>query len=339
MKISVIVPVYNVEHYLYQCLDSLLKQTYTPYEIVLVDDGSTDSSGSVCEEYSQKYSYIKTIHKNNQGLGFARNTGIENATGDWVVFLDSDDFFEKDLLKVLVDIQKKTGADTVIGGYKRVDSKGNIYTGLDYQDMSFRGKQVREILLPRILGSSPEKSDAISMSVCNCLFNLKIIKENNLKFPSERVVISEDIFFNYDYYLHSCHVEMTSKSKYIYRITEGSLTHKYREDRFILAKRLFCEMEKKIDKDEMGEVCKIRLMRSMFNYWRMCLSQEQKKISNKTSKEIIKSINNICNDKCTIEILQGYPMRKLKFKQKMFLIMVKYKLFFILYIFVQMGYF
>ena len=89
--ISVVIPVYNVECYLKECLDSVLKQTYASKEILLVDDGSSDSSGIICNEYAARYSNIRVIHKENGGLSSARNRGIEESSGDWVIFLDSDD--------------------------------------------------------------------------------------------------------------------------------------------------------------------------------------------------------------------------------------------------------
>ena len=91
--LSVIVPVYNVAEYLCQCIDSLINFDCDFYEIILVDDGSTDNSGLICDEYVKKYPFIKVIHKQNEGLGYARNTGIQNAVGDYVLFIDSDDFW------------------------------------------------------------------------------------------------------------------------------------------------------------------------------------------------------------------------------------------------------
>ncbi len=109
--VSVIVPVYNVEKYLRRCLDSLVSQTYEPLEIILVDDGSIDSCGGICDEYAQKYDCIKVIHKSNGGLSHARNTGLDAATGDFVTFVDSDDFVDPEMCAVLKDAIDKNGAD------------------------------------------------------------------------------------------------------------------------------------------------------------------------------------------------------------------------------------
>ena len=111
--VSVIVPVYNVEKYLRQCLDSVLNQTYTDFEMILVDDGSTDASGKICDDYAQKDSRITVIHKENGGQSIARNMGMDATRGEYIYFLDSDDYIREDALEKLVSALEKTGADFV----------------------------------------------------------------------------------------------------------------------------------------------------------------------------------------------------------------------------------
>ena len=101
MKISIIIPVYNVEKYLRECLDSILAQSYKDFEIILADDGSTDSSGNICDEYSMKYENIKVLHKNNNGLSSARNAGLDIAQGEYILFIDSDDVVSPVIWKLL----------------------------------------------------------------------------------------------------------------------------------------------------------------------------------------------------------------------------------------------
>ena len=113
MDISIVIPVYNVQAYLGECIDSVLNQSKEAYEIILVDDGSTDQSGDICDDYSRKYKQIRTIHKKNEGLGFARNTGLENVTSDYVIFIDSDDYIDSDFLEEMQHIVDKGTYDTV----------------------------------------------------------------------------------------------------------------------------------------------------------------------------------------------------------------------------------
>ena len=110
--VSIIVPVYNTDKYLYQCVKSLLNQTYADIEIILVDDGSKDDSGRICNEFAKKYQRIKVIHKENAGLGYARNSGLKLATGKYVTFIDSDDWADPDLIQKLIMGLKESEADT-----------------------------------------------------------------------------------------------------------------------------------------------------------------------------------------------------------------------------------
>ena len=117
MLISVIVPVYNVERYLRQCLDSLINQTYNELEVIMVDDGSKDSSGKICDEYSEKYDNFKVVHKENAGLGMARNTGFEHIKGEYVTFVDSDDYLEPDCIATLYNELRNKDVDMCKGGF------------------------------------------------------------------------------------------------------------------------------------------------------------------------------------------------------------------------------
>ena len=115
MKVSVIVPVYNVEKYLRSCVNSILNQTLNDIEVILVDDGSPDASGVICDELAKADERVKVIHKKNAGVGAARNDGLSLAQGEWVIFGDSDDWFETDALEQLVSEGEKTKADVIFG--------------------------------------------------------------------------------------------------------------------------------------------------------------------------------------------------------------------------------
>ncbi len=127
MKVSVIVPVYNVEKYIRECVDSLINQRFDEYEILLIDDGSTDLSSSICDEYSKRSELVKTYHKKNGGLSSARNYGLEKAKGEWVVFVDSDDYWlSDDVLQTLFKIATDNSTDFVRFEYTAVDEYGNF---------------------------------------------------------------------------------------------------------------------------------------------------------------------------------------------------------------------
>lgn len=321
--VSVIVPVYNVEKYLSQCIKSILGQTYKNIEVILVNDGSLDESGKICDSFLELDSRIKVIHKENEGLGYARNTGLEYVSGEYVTFVDSDDYVDDNMIEELINGLKKNGADTCIGGFKRINDEGKIKFEEHYIEKFYSGEKECEEVLSRMYGSAPDKHDAIRMSVWNVLYSMNIIRENNLRFPSERVYISEDIIWDTDYYKYARGVQVIDAVTYNYRIVEGSLTQKYKKDRFQMISILYLELEGKINAKKTNAEAITRLQRQFFVNLRTCISQERKLVSNKTKRESVKSIAEICNDDLVKRILMHYPINKLGFKQRLFLYFVQ----------------
>ena len=180
-KASVIVPVYNVETYLEKCVQSILRQTERDFELLLVDDGSTDSSGQLCEELAKKDSRIRVIHQENQGLGGARNTGIREAKGDWLLLVDSDDWIEPEILEKSLEAGLREEADMVVFPFRSVDEEGrelavfreNIPVG-----RAFALKERKDILLTAPVA-------------WNKLYRTAFFRETGLAYPSR--VWYEDI--------------------------------------------------------------------------------------------------------------------------------------------------
>ena len=126
-KISVIVPVYNTEKYLNRCIDSILAQTFTDFELLLIDDGSTDCSGKICDEYAAKDSRVRVFHKENGGVSSARNMGLDNAQGEWITFVDSDDWVHEDFLKKRLALALNDNADIAYCDVEYVYRTHNVY--------------------------------------------------------------------------------------------------------------------------------------------------------------------------------------------------------------------
>lgn len=152
--ISVIVPVYNVEPYLRRCVDSILAQTYRNLEVLLVDDGSTDDSGAICDEYARRDARVKAFHKENGGLSDARNFGIERADGRYLSFVDSDDFLDARMEEVLLQDLTRNGADLAIVGYQRFEQSGEIHPDAlqDPVQMLTGEDAIRSVLLTEDFG-------------------------------------------------------------------------------------------------------------------------------------------------------------------------------------------
>lgn len=125
-KISVIVPVYNTEKYLSKCVESILMQTFKDFELILVDDGTPDHAGRMCDKYAQEYDNVKVIHQSNAGLALARKAGVDYAQGEYIIFVDSDDWVDTKMLEIMYECARKNGADFVSAQFQRIDEKGKI---------------------------------------------------------------------------------------------------------------------------------------------------------------------------------------------------------------------
>lgn len=332
--ITIIVPVYNVEKYIRECIESLINQTYKNIEIILVDDGSKDKSGYICDDYAKTDSRIKVIHKKNEGLGFARNTGLKVTQGKYVTFIDSDDKADADLVERLAKGISEFDCDTCIGGFKRISESGTVSFEERYDDAIFSGTNVYNKLFARMLGSAPDKHDAIRMSVWNVMYSMDIIREYQIEFPSERKLISEDIIWDSEYYKYAKRVKVIDSTAYNYRITPGSLTQKYKPDMLDKICVLYNEMVNRLSGDETKVA---RLQRQFFVNLRACIRQENPKISKKKNTEIIQSIRKIVHNQTVHNVATEYEKLIKQHQQRVFVKLVKYKQIYILYALVKMG--
>lgn len=273
--VSVIVPIYNVEPYLRRCIDSLLRQTYPYLEIILVDDGSPDKCGSICEEYAAFDSRIHVIHKANAGLGMARNSGLDNATGDFVVFVDSDDYVKENYVEILLRNVVETGADLATIGHYRRRVDGQIRQKLITQTQEVWSKPdiIEKVLFP-IIGSLPEHPDDVEreMSVWINMYRRSIIEQNALRFVSEREYVSEDIFFNLVYILNTEKVVLCPECLYIYSENPTSLTSTYRPDRFEKYCKMYWKEKEILDSYGLTDAAKFRLYRTFIMKANKCIS-------------------------------------------------------------------
>ena len=206
--ISVIVPVYNVEPYLRKCLDSIIGQTSKDLEIIIIDDGSTDCSGKICDEYEERDGRIKVFHTENKGLSAARNLGLDNATGDWIGFVDSDDWIEPDMYEVLLKRAGETVADIVECGLF-IENNARIEENKRANQV-MSGKEAVSMLL----------NDELYNAVWNKLWRQRCFE--NIRFPVNRIY--EDIATTYRLFTTDIVVCTIEASKYHYRYRETSLT-------------------------------------------------------------------------------------------------------------------
>lgn len=195
--ISVIVPVYKAEQYLHRCVDSILAQTYTDFELLLIDDGSPDRSGEICDEYARQDSRVRVFHKQNGGASSARNKGLDHANGEWVSFVDSDDWIDKYYLETLCCTDD---ADLVISSIAL--SAGDTWKT---EDAIYTLKDFIHKYSDNLLVRSP----------CGKLYSNAFIQNNNIRYD-ERVRFGEDMIFNLYYFAYCSKIKLLSYTGYVY---------------------------------------------------------------------------------------------------------------------------
>lgn len=255
-KISVIVPIYNTENYLHRCLDSIINQTYKELEIILVDDGSKDSSPQICDEFAEKDNRVKVIHKKNEGVAKARNTAIAMATGDYLAFVDSDDFIDKAMFERLINNALKHDADMSICGFKNTCGDVCETTYIDYEYVLDSQRALEHLYIDL---------DMNFVILCGKLFKRHLF--DGITIPS--VVCAEDNYILYKIILKSKTIVYDKSQMYMYYYRTDSATKTFNESssedfRAFSEQMYFWEKEGRMDLHRMCFVrCFKRLIMTM----------------------------------------------------------------------------
>lgn len=263
-KISIIVPVYNVERFLRKCIDCILAQTFIDFELLLINDGSKDNSGAICDEYGAKDSRIRVFHKKNGGVSSARNLGLDNAKGEWVIFMDADDFWcDNTILEQLYSNAIEYNIDIVRGEYKAVDSEGNLLfeRPIPSKKMEFANT---------VLSPSRFYKDIISGENFLVLSLVRLAVIGNLRFDTNRVFL-EDMEFYAKLLLNPLRCMYLPLRFYAYRKIQESASNtpkiKNLEDSFSMC-RVFDNLCKRTQDIVLSNA--FRYNSIMMYYWTLC---------------------------------------------------------------------
>lgn len=256
--VSIIVPVYNVEKYLSECIDSILSQTYENIEIILIDDGSTDKSAQICDEYTIKDKRSMVVHKTNEGVSAARNDGLKAANGQLIMFVDSDDWIDSETCGTAVNAMEESGADVVMWSYISENNGGKSRKIIFDSDTVFEGADVKEKLHRRLFGlmdkelAHPELADSLC-PVWGKLYKKELILNNNISFVDlSEIGTYEDGLFNIEVFAKVEKAVYLNKCFYHYRKENtSSVTSGYRKDLFKKWQHLFDLMQEYIDKNNL----------------------------------------------------------------------------------------
>lgn len=337
-KVSIVVPVYNTEKYLKECIDSLTNQTLKDIEIIIVDDGSKEVCANLCDELKNTDKRIKVIHKANEGLGLTRNAGIEAASGDYIGFVDSDDYVDPLMFESLYNAAAKNNADIVVSGISFVGgntfSKTGDYTPKNYfeNDTVFEEDDIKTLFLG-VIGALPNEPDdsRYGVSVCKNIFKRSVFINNDVKFYSEREIISEDTLFMADFIKCAKKAVGIKGAFYRYRRNDESLSKSYKSDRFEKILIFLNELELHIKDTTYVDEYKLYFDRLTQGYARIICSQEvmyakDNKIGYSHLKKRLKAI---CTNKMIKDTLSTYPWYKLPKKQAAFAFAMKYRLYWV----------
>lgn len=334
--VSVIIPVYNTEKYLRSCVESVLNQTHQELEIILVNDGSSDNSPSICDDFVKKDNRIKVIHKENEGLGYTRNCGLKYATGTYVSFFDSDDLLEKNTYEYCIREMRKYQADACYFGRKTFTESGeytvntNIPTKLVY-----KGCEVSEEFSKHYIGwfQNEQTMPYIKESSCCALYRRDIIERNNLQFPSERECLSEDAFFNMDICRKASCVIIIPEDFYHYRYNPNSLTTKYDAERFKRIVGYYHKLLEYIEKFPEVADGRERVDYKFFALIRGIIKREIEQSSLLECRNIIRKIKEIAVFQDVALAICGVNEDKVDRNTKIFLSWLKNRRYIIIYLF------
>lgn len=306
---SIILPIYNVEKYLRRCVDSIISQNFQDFEIILVDDESPDNCPQICNDLCKSDKRIRVIHKKNEGLGMARNTGINVANGKYIFFVDSDDYILPNLLNDVYHKIEECNPEIVFYGFKRINSKGRVcYESIPKTKKSvYNGKnQIINEIFPDFISTGNEEEKNLSISVCTCCIDTKFLKKNDLKFVSEKKFISEDIYFYMEMFNYLSKISFINEAYYCYCQNQGSLTSSYKTDRFEKLKFFYKTVKEMAKKYDNSQIIENRLYGLFISNVMACIKMEVSNRENSTRKKAFKKTKKIYTDDFFEEAINNY---------------------------------
>lgn len=247
--VSIIVPIYNVGQYLPKCIESIINQTYADLDIILVDDGSTDESSQICDDYRKKDSRIIVIHKQNEGLVKARKTGLENASGRYICYVDGDDWIEPDMIECLLADMDAADADLVVS---------NLF--YDFECVSQKTQSILDVgvyntkeIIPKMLYTGEFYEFGISQFACSKIFLRDILMDIQMN-VDDRIKCGEDVAVTYPYILQTQKVYISDYTGYHYMQRIGSMAGSYDPDEFVRNKILIKYLQKVFENSSYSKV-------------------------------------------------------------------------------------
>lgn len=332
MSISVVVPVYNVEKYIDRCVNSIMRKLPDNSELLLIDDGSTDKSGKICDEIQLKDERIKSLHKVNGGLGDARNFGLMNAKCEYIVFIDSDDYVTDNYFEIIIPELSEHNPDILKFGYQRIVNGNACEKEYPFFELGLYNKEeILNKIVPAVVGPIRlfDYSKNTVMSACCAAYRREFLIDNNIFFKSERVIHNEDYLFNYEAVLKANTIFVKHDTPYMYDFREGSLSKAYVQNAMIKNEKLMMEYKELLKKSDLFERFEIQYYNQCVDLYYACITNECSRWADHSLSK--KNISMILNSSNCVYALKKCNKKKLSIKSEVIYILMKLKFGSIMY--------
>lgn len=335
IKISIIVPVYNVELYLSRCLDTIINQTLNEIEIILVNDGSSDNSLNICRYYESLDSRIIVIDKKNEGVSSARNEGLKIAGGEYIGFVDPDDWIDFEMYESMYTKAKTGNYDVVMCNYIIQMGSTLIKNKLQISKKVFTSKdEIKNEIISNMISPKNLDSDKTSImgSVCRCIFKNKIIKDKNIYFIQD-IDFSEDLLFCINIFIESSSVFIDEEYHYHYCYRDNSAVSKYKKNFLEQMFRVNNHIEELLIKSKLYDNLKDRLNIRYYNMYFSQIFNLLKEESLVTNFKVIEFIKKFCDDDLVVRVVKNQKKSEISMVKRMYLFFVKHKMIYFIFLY------
>jgi len=330
--ISVVIPVYNSETTLERCVNSICAQTWENIEIILVDDGSTDKSGYLCDKYAARFSNINVVHKKNEGQGRAKNDGINASTGRYIAFVDSDDWIEKECLEQALIAICENNADLCSYAYVQEDEQNKVVYRCHVKNAIYQNEEIKHGFVLHFFGDDLKNDELRGVSSAMTLYNADIIKQNKICFATEREVLSEDTVFNLELCKYISTAVTIPNMYYHYCIHESSFSREKTENRLTMAYDFQKILHKYARQYEIDDIVSNRICMTMWVAIVSYIKQTARKNAQTNFTEHIRKMKELAICTEVTETIDKLDISAMSFSQRFLLHAIKNKNAFIMYV-------
>lgn len=327
-KLSIIVPIFNGEEYLHRCIDSILTQQYGEFELILIDDGSTDNSLSICNEYAEKDSRIVVYHKENEGLVAARKTGVSLAKGEYIGFVDCDDFIDSNMYHDLMSIVERDNSDIVTGGVTNdyISYVKNVFNCID--EGFYDEEAIKNEIVPRMLMCPEFLKYGIIPGVVTKVFKRSLL-EKALPNVADNLTVGEDVAITSYSLMNAKSLSIIKSCGYHYIQTENSIIRSFNPKRFEKMLDLYLCVSK-IENESYQKQVSLYMCFLIFSALTDCVKK-----SGYSKKEAKKIIKNILENDISVKVLNEADISALSLKDKIKILLMKHNLISLLILLIE----